>query len=90
MTNGVLRRKMYVLEGMASSFEDQLPATATIAGGAEDARAKAKLLLTIDPSNYFHIKQAVTTWTTPKDKFNDSAYTREISLLINIRLETYE
>lgn len=88
-------QNVLVLEGMASAIEKQLPAdTSTAAEKAEDAKAKAKLILTIDPSLYVHIKHATTTyelWNTLKKMFDDSGYSRKICLLrklINIRLDS--
>lgn len=60
---------------------------------AEDARTKAKLVLTIDSSLYVHIKDVTTSkqlWDKLKALFDDSGFTRRISLLrnlISIRLE---
>lgn len=59
----------------------------------EDEKAKAKLVLTIDSSLYVHIKGAKTAielWTQLKQMFDDSGFTRRISLLrtlISTRLE---
>ncbi|GBP06449.1 Retrovirus-related Pol polyprotein from transposon TNT 1-94 [Eumeta japonica] len=85
-----------VLEGMADNIKRPLPATAKEAQIAEDLKAKAKLILTIDASLYVHIKQATTTyslWQILKNMFDDSGYARKISLLrnlISIRLENCE
>lgn len=85
-----------VLEGMADNIKQPLPPTATEAQIAEDLKAKAKLILTIDASLYVHIKQATTTyslWKILKNMFDDSGYARKISLLrnlISIRLENCE
>lgn len=63
---------------------------------AGDAKAKAILILTTDSSIYTHIRQADTTydlWTTLKNMFDDSGYTRKTNLLrsfINIRLDSCE
>ncbi|CAH2108772.1 unnamed protein product [Euphydryas editha] len=60
---------------------------------ADDARTKAKLILTIDSSLYVHIKDVKTSlelWNKLKALFDDSGFTRRISLLrnlISIRLE---
>ncbi|GBP56124.1 Retrovirus-related Pol polyprotein from transposon TNT 1-94 [Eumeta japonica] len=60
---------------------------------AEDAKAKAKLILTIDPSLYVHIKKAGSTkdlWQKLKSMFDDSGFSRKITLLrnlISIRLD---
>lgn len=58
-----------------------------------DAKAKARLVLTIDPSLYVHIKDAtsaVNLWRKLKSMFDDSGFSRRITLLrnlISIRLE---
>lgn len=82
-----------VLEGMASAIKERLPSTPTAQQISEDAKAKAKIVLTIDPSLYAHIRHAQTAydlWHKLKQMFDDAGYTRKISLLrklINIRLE---
>lgn len=86
-------KNLLVLESMASAITAPLPASATEVQTTEDAKAKAKLVLTIDPSLYVHIKYANTTyelWSKLKNMFDDTGYTRKINLLrklINIRLE---
>lgn len=61
---------------------------------ADDAKTKAKLILTIDSSLYVHIKSTKTSaelWTKLKTMFDDSGYSRKITLLrhlISIRLES--
>lgn len=85
-----------VLEGMADAIKQPLPATATAVQIADDLKAKAKLILTIDASLYVHIKQATSTyslWKILKNMFDDSGYARKISLLrnlISIRLDNCE
>lgn len=82
-----------VLEGMADAIKAPLAEMATSVQKAEDMKAKAKLVLTIDASLYVHIKKCATTyelWRTLKNMFDDSGYSRRISLLrnlISIRLE---
>lgn len=76
-------QNVLVLEGMAACIQEELSATPSAAELANDAKAKAKLVLTIDPSLYVHIKQAVTAyeiWNTLRTMFDDSGYTRKISL----------
>lgn len=57
-------------------------------------KAKAKLVMTIDPSLYVHIKCETTVydvWKKLKNLFDDTGFTRRISLLrslISIRLES--
>lgn len=59
----------------------------------ENRKAKAKMVMTIDPSLYVHIKSEATVhglWGKLKSLFDDSGFTRRISLLrnlISIRLE---
>lgn len=60
----------------------------------KDGKAKAKLILTIDPSLYVHVKDAKKTkdlWTTLQKLFDDNGFCRKISLLrslISIRLDS--
>jgi hypothetical protein len=81
-----------VLESMVKCIKPD-PADTTPPTPIEDAKTKAKLILTIDPSIYVHIRSVKTTkelWTTLKTLFDDSGFTRKISLLrnlISIRLE---
>ena len=57
------------------------------------AKARAKLILTIDTSLYVHIKSTTTAkdlWDKLKSLFDDSGFARKISLLrnlISMRLE---
>lgn len=80
-----------VLEGMSDCIKSET-IQAEI-GAAGDAKTKAKLILTIDSSLYVHIKSVKTTyelWKKLKNLFDDSGFTRRISLLrslISIRLE---
>ncbi|GBP29416.1 Retrovirus-related Pol polyprotein from transposon TNT 1-94 [Eumeta japonica] len=86
-------QNVLVLENMASAITQRLAASSTETQNSDDAKAKAKLVLTIDPSLYVHIKYAATTydlWEKLKNLFDDTSYTRKIGLLrklINIRLE---
>lgn len=80
-----------VLEGMSESIKSKtIPAEI---GAAGDAKTRAKLILTIDSSLYVHIKGVQTTyelWKKLKNLFDDSGFTRRISLLrslISVRLE---
>lgn len=60
---------------------------------AEAAKTKAKLILTIDPSLYVHIRNtenSAALWTNLKTMFDDSGFSRKITLLrhlISIRLD---
>ncbi|GBP23664.1 hypothetical protein EVAR_80281_1 [Eumeta japonica] len=62
----------------------------------EDKKAKAKLVMTIDPKLYVHIKnetKVVSLWKKLQMLFDDSGFTRKISLLrtlISIRLDNCE
>ncbi|XP_045451006.1 uncharacterized protein LOC123659887 [Melitaea cinxia] len=86
-------QNVLVLENMAHAIAEKLPASPTTSQINEDAKAKAKLVLTIDPSLYVHIKHASTTfdlWIKLKKMFDDTGYTRKIGLLrklISIRLD---
>ena len=57
-------------------------------------KAKAKLILSIDPSLFVHVKDATTTkdlWTKLQKLFDDTGFCRKIGLLralISIRLES--
>ena len=65
-----------VLEGLSKCISEVIT--------DQDAKAKAKIILTIDSSLYVHIKDASTTvelWQKLKRLFDDSGQTRKISLL---------
>ena len=74
-----------VLEGLSKCITEVV--------AEEDAKTKAKLISTLDPTLYVHIKSASTTkelWSKLKALFDDSGYCRKISLLrslISTRLE---
>lgn len=76
-----------ILEGVNLSSNEVLDETS-------DKKARAKLILTIDPSLYVHIRGEATvrsTWNKLRSLFDDSGFTRKISLLrnlISIRLES--
>jgi hypothetical protein len=82
--NFLKRRK---LEGVDLSSEQALDEQ-------NDRKARAKMIMTVDPSLYVHIKGEITVrsvWNKLKSLFDDSGFTRKISLLrnlISIRLET--
>ncbi|CAH2087716.1 unnamed protein product [Euphydryas editha] len=67
--------------------------TGKLIEAADDARTKAKLIMTIDSALYVHIKDVKTSlelWNKLKALFDDSGFTRRIFLLrnlISIRLE---
>lgn len=83
---------LLILEG-ADMYLKQEVTEATM--GA-DAKARAKLILTIDPSLFVHIKETKTTkelFKKLKNLFDDSGFSRRITLLrhlISIRLENCE
>ncbi|KAG5893143.1 hypothetical protein JTB14_034162 [Gonioctena quinquepunctata] len=60
---------------------------------SKDGKAKAKLILTIDPTLFVHVKDATSTkdlWTKLQKLFDDRGFCRKIGLLralISIRLE---
>lgn len=80
-----------VLEEMRHCIE---PVAGIAVTAADDAKTKAKLIMTIDSSLYVHIKNVTTTrqlWQKLKELFDDSGFSRRISLLrhlISIRLES--
>ncbi|GBP71696.1 hypothetical protein EVAR_8302_1 [Eumeta japonica] len=84
-----------ILEGMMKCIKPKLDAdgAAIIVSAADDAKTKAKLILTIDASLYVHIKAVKTTkelWEKLKSLLDDSGFTRRISHLrnlISIRLD---
>ncbi|CAK1542648.1 unnamed protein product [Leptosia nina] len=83
---------LLILEG-ADSFLKQ---EGTGDAAATDAKARAKMILTIDSSLFVHIKDITTAkqlWTKLRSLFDDSGFSRKITLLrhlISIRLENCE
>lgn len=81
---------LLVLEGKLNFLKTEGAGT----NMADDAMTKAKLILTLDPSLYVHVKSAATTkelWQKLQQMFDDSGFSRRIMLLrtlISIRLET--
>lgn len=81
---------LLVLDGMDKYIK---PPTGFEVKPAEDAKTKAKLILTIDPVLYVHIRNTQSSaelWTKLKTMFDDSGFSRKITLLrhlISIRLE---
>lgn len=55
-------QNILVLEGMASAIKNPLSDTASAIQKEEDAKARVKLILTIDPALYVHIKHAKSTF----------------------------
>lgn len=80
---------LLILEGTESFIKQE----STKEAAADDAKARAKLVLTIDPSLYVHIKDAKSTkdlWHKLQTMFDDSGFSRRITLLrnlISIRLD---
>ncbi|XP_072389450.1 uncharacterized protein [Diabrotica undecimpunctata] len=78
---------VFVLEGLSKCIQGTEEDTTLV------AKAKAKLILTLDPSLYLHVKDACTAkdvWGTLKKLFEDSGFSRKIGLLrtlISLRLE---
>lgn len=81
---------MLVLEGLNKCLVDDSPDSILV------AKAKAKLILTIDPSLYSHVKDAKTAkevWINLKNLYEDSGFARKIGLLrtlISSRLENHD
>ena len=81
---------LLVLEGMDKYIK---PTADFDVKPVDDAKTKAKLVLTIDPALYVHIKNTKSSaelWNKLKTMFDDSGFARKITLLrhlISIRLE---
>lgn len=81
---------VFVLEGLSKCLDETETDTVLI------AKAKAKLILTIDPSLYVHVKDATTctdAWKKIKNLYEDAGFTRKIGLLrtlISLRLDNCE
>lgn len=79
-----------ILEGMKHCIK---PTAEKKVEAADDEKTKAKLIMTIDASLYVHIKAVTTSkelWEKLKQLFDDSGFSRRISLLrtlISIRRE---
>lgn len=57
-----------------------------VVSAAIDAKTRANLILTINPSINVHLKEVISTqelWDKLKSLYDDSALTRKISLLKN-------
>lgn len=80
---------LLVLEGLTGCIDGSEQDTTLV------AKAKAKLVLTIDPSLFPHVKDAETTegvWQKLKTLYDDNGFTRKIGLLrtlISARLENH-
>lgn len=83
---------LLVLEGADKYLKQEV----TEATAEADAKARAKMILTIDSSLFVHIKETTTAkqlWTKLRSLFDDSGFSRRITLLrhlISIRLENCE
>lgn len=81
---------VFVLEGLNKCLDGDETDTVII------TKAKAKLVLTIDPSLYPHVKDAKTAqevWASLKKLYDDSGFMRKIGLLrtlISARLENHD
>lgn len=81
---------IFVLEGLSGCLSGAEKDAANIAKG------KAKLILTIDPKLYMHVKDcgsAKSAWDTLKKLYEDKGVTRKIGLLrslISMRQENYD
>lgn len=79
----------FVLEGMSDFIGRKVAADKK----TKDEKAKTKLIVTIDPSLYAHIKSAQTAKKLWEKLFDDSDSTRRLSLLrtlISIHLQNCE
>lgn len=78
----------FVLEGLSKCLDG------TETDEPKINKAKAKLVLTLDPSLFVHVKEARTAteiWTILKGLYDDTGFTRKIGLLrtlISLRLES--
>lgn len=72
-----------VLEGMKHCIK---PEPGKEIASADDEKTKAKLIMTIDPSLYVHVKTVKSSeelWNKLQQLFDDSGFSRRISLLRN-------
>ncbi|KOB52160.1 Retrovirus-related Pol polyprotein from transposon TNT 1-94, partial [Operophtera brumata] len=72
---------LLILEGAEKYLKEEGTEAATVAA---DAKARAKLILTIDSSLFVHIKETKTSnqlWTKLRALFDDSGFSRRITLL---------
>ncbi|GBP75030.1 Retrovirus-related Pol polyprotein from transposon TNT 1-94 [Eumeta japonica] len=73
-----------ILEGMKHCVK---PDAGVEVKTADDEKTKAKLIMTIDPSLYVHVKSVKSSkelWEKLKQLFDDSGFSRRISLLRNL------
>ncbi|KOB72598.1 Retrovirus-related Pol polyprotein, partial [Operophtera brumata] len=72
---------LLILEGAEKYLKEEGTEAASVAA---DAKARAKLILTIDSSLFVHIKETKTSnqlWTKLRALFDDSGFSRRITLL---------
>lgn len=87
---------LLILEGADKYLKQEETDGTDAAASAADAKTRAKMILTIDSSLFVHIKDTTTAkglWTKLRSMFDDSGFSRRISLLrhlISIRLESCE
>ncbi|CAH1981400.1 unnamed protein product [Acanthoscelides obtectus] len=83
-------KNVLVLEGLSKCIDGREQDTTLV------MKAKAKLILTIDPSLFPHVKDAKTAqevWSKLKNLYDDSGFMRKIGLLrtsIFARLENHD
>lgn len=83
---------VFVLEGLNKCIDNSNTEVDTTI----IAKAKAKLVLTIDPSLFLHVKDAITAqemWNKLKRLYDDNGFMRKIGLLrmlISARLENHD
>lgn len=68
-----------LLEGLNTCIKEDTTANATVS-----EKAKARIVLSIDPSLYVHVKEAKTAkevWDRLKQLYEDTGFSRKISLL---------
>ncbi|KAG6454155.1 hypothetical protein O3G_MSEX008511 [Manduca sexta] len=73
-----------ILEGMKHCVKPELKQEIKT---ADDEKTRAKLIMTIDPSLYVHVKNVSSSkelWEKLKQLFDDSGFSRRISLLRNL------
>lgn len=85
-----MAENLLVLKGMEKYIKT---AAGFEAKSADDAKTKAKLILMIDPVLYVHIKSTESSqelWTKLKTMFDDSGYSRKITLLRHLIINSIE
>lgn len=83
---------LLVLDNLVNYIKSE-PVAGFEVKSSDDAKAKAKMVLTIDPGLYVHIKETKTSlelWVRLRTMFDDSGFSRKITLLrhlISLRQE---